>query len=297
MFHVTLIVNPFASRVDEHAVARVVEALQRVARVDTMVTERRGHATELAGQAADVDAVVVLGGDGVANEAVNGLARDIPFAALPGGGTSVFPRALGLPRDVAAAAAQVADALEAGRSRRITLGVANGRRFTFACGVGFDAAAVRRMEALGRRRDGRRPGDLAFTYELFRVLAESRFRLQPTLDVRGIGRAAAVLVANGDPYSYAGGLPLHVAPAARFELGLDVVAPVRVTAASVPRFVRYAFRGGAQEHARDVLYAHDLDVIEIVCDRPLPLQLDGEDLGDVSEVHVHAEREQLAVLV
>lgn len=297
MFHVALIVNPFASRVDERAVERVVEELQRAARVETRLTEHRGHATELAREVGDFDALLVFGGDGVANEAVNGLARDMPFGALPGGATSVLARALGLPRDPAGAAAQIADALTSSRSRRITLGIANGRRFTFACGVGFDAAAVRRVEALGRRRDGRRPGDLTFTRELFRVLAESRFQLTPALEVRGSGRAAAALISNGDPYSYVRGLPLHVAPEARFELGLDLVAPARITAGSVPRFVRYVFRGEGQQRASDVLYAHDLDDIEIACDRPLPLQVDGEDLGDVEHVRVHADRDALSVLV
>ena len=48
---------------------------------------------------------------------------------------------------------------------------------------------------------------------------------------------------------------------------------------------------------RRTLYGHDLDRIEIVCDRPLPLQADGEDLGDVSEALFECERDALAVLV
>ena len=77
---------------------------------------------------------------------------------VPGGGTSVLPRALGLPRDPIAAAY----ALAAGRERRISLGRANGRRFGFAAGVGLDAELVRRMDARGRDDEGRRPGDLTF---------------------------------------------------------------------------------------------------------------------------------------
>jgi diacylglycerol kinase family enzyme len=51
-------------------------------------------------------------------------------------------------------------------------------------------------------------------------------------------------------------------------------------------------------HSRkDVLYGHDLDRIEIACDRPLPLQADGEDLGDVEEAVFEAERDAVDVLI
>ena len=45
------------------------------------------------------------------------------------------------------------------------------------------------------------------------------------------------------------------------------------------------------------LYAHDVDRLEIVCDVPMPLQADGEDLGDVTEAHFESERDALTVLV
>ena len=107
--------------------------------------------------------------------------------------------------------------------------------------------------------------------------------------------AAFALVANGDPYSFAGGRPLRLAPEARFELGLDLVAPRRVRPAGIPRLLRYAFNGGG-EHAEDVLYGHDLDRIEVRSDRPLPLHVDGEDLGDVEAVVFEAERDAVWVL-
>ena len=55
--------------------------------------------------------------------------------------------------------------------------------------------------------------------------------------------------------------------------------------------------GRGQTGAGDVLYGHDLDRIEVVCDRPLPLQADGEDLGDVREAVFEAERDAIAVLI
>ena len=297
MIHLVLIVNPFASRVSESVLRAVEQELSRAAKVETRLTERRGHATEIARSLDGADAVAVFGGDGVLNEVLNGVGRDVPLAALPGGGTSVFARALGLPREPVRAAAQVVSALKEGRRRRISLGRVNGRRFGFAAGIGLDAAAVRRVDQLGRSASGRRAGDLAFAWSLARLLAETRGTLDPAIDVDGLGRAAFVLVAKCDPYTYAGPLAVHVAPEARFELGVDVVAPRRLTPRAVPRYLRYVLRGKGQQDADDVLYAHDLDRLEIHCDEPLPLQADGEDLGDADHVVIAAERGALTVLV
>jgi diacylglycerol kinase family enzyme len=106
-----------------------------------------------------------------------------------------------------------------------------------------------------------------------------------------------VLVANCDPYSYAGSVPLHVAPGARFEAGIDFIAPMRVRARDVPRLVGYLVRGKGQLEATDVLTGHDLDRIVVHCDEPLPLQADGEDLGDVDEAVFEVKRDAISVLV
>jgi diacylglycerol kinase family enzyme len=293
-----LIVNPYSTHVDPERVAAVEAALRAHVELATAYTEAPGHATELAANAArDGRAVVVLSGDGTYNEALNGADGTVPFGFLPGGGTSVLPRALGLPRDAARAAAAVGAALAERRLRRIGLGCVNGRRFCFAAGIGFDGEAVRRLNALGRGPNGARPGDLRFAEMFGRMVFERHGRWDEALEVEGAGRAAFVLVANGNPYSYAGRVPLHVAPRARFELGLDFVAPVRVRAHDVPRLVRYLVRGRGQESARDLLTGHDVDRIVVRCDRPLALQADGEDLGDVEEAVFEAQRDAVDVLV
>jgi diacylglycerol kinase family enzyme len=294
---VVLIVNPFASAVSEERVGAVERELGELASVRTLFTERPGHAAELAAAAAGVDGLVVFSGDGGFNEVLNGVPEGIPLGFLPGGGTSVLPRALGLPREPVDAARRLAEALEQGRRRRISLGRVNGRRFAFSSGIGLDAELVRRVDELGRRDDGKRPGDTAYLRAAARLVGSRRGRFEPALEVRGLGRAAFALVANADPYTYAGRLAVHVAPEARFELGLDLVAPKRVGPLALPRLLRYVATGRGQTRARDVLYAHDLDRIEIACDRPLPLQADGEDLGDVREAVFEAERDAIDVLV
>ena len=290
-----LVVNPFATRVNEQRLERVRAELERVAEVDVVLTERPGHATELVTEAGrdGAEAVVVFSGDGGFNEALNGLESDVPIGFLPGGGTSVLPRALGLPRDTVAAARQVADALAASRARRVSLGRVNGRRFAFGAGIGLPADVVRRVDDLGRA-DGRRPSDLAFVGAVVRVVAAQHWHFEPKLEIAGAGRAAAVFVANGSPYTYAGRLPLPVARRASFDGGLDFVAPVAVSPLSVP-FTAVRVLSG-RTGGDGFLRGHDLDRIEIRCDVPLPLHADGEDLGDVEHAVFEAERDAVAVL-
>jgi diacylglycerol kinase family enzyme len=284
-----LIVNPFASGVSERRLASVQAALP--AGTETVLTRARGEATELAAEwSPRAEALYVFSGDGTYNEVINGLTANVPVGFVPGGGTSVLPRALGLPRDPSRAAARIAN----GVPRRISLGRLNGRLFAFNAGVGFDAELVRRVDAMGRRADGKRPGDVAFSWTVVRALLDHRFRYEQALEVDGLGRAAFALIANCSPYTYAGSLGLRFVPGASFEGGLDIVAPVEVRPRAVPRLAVQAFRGRPGE--ADVLRGHDLDRILIRCDLPMPVQVDGEDIGDVEEAEIVAVRDALTVL-
>ena len=173
----------------------------------------------------------------------------------------------------------------------------NGRRFAFAAGIGLDAELLRLLDERGRDATGRRPGDRVFAWLTVRTLAAHRGRFDPLLEIEGLGRAAFALVGNCDPYTYVGKIPLHATPRATFEGGLDLVAPRSVGPLAWPRFAAYLASGRGHDRARDLLTGHDRDRIEIRCDAPTPLQVDGEDLGDVVSVVLEAERGAVTVLV
>lgn len=269
---VSLIVNPYASRVTEQ---QVREEEERLRPVETLLTKRAGHAVELAREALG-DEVWVLGGDGVVNEVVNGLRPGVALGVIPAGYTNVLARALGPGR------------------HRMSVGRANGRRFTFSAGIGVDSDVVRHMETEARAHSGRRPGDVRYATAVARKLLGG---YEPRLELVGLGRAAIVFVSNDAVFTYAGRIPLRFMPEARFELGLDAVAPERVSPGSLARLLPRIASGRGLAGAKGVLSGHDLDRVEVRCDVPLPLQADGEDLGDVSEAVFEVERTALTVLV
>ena len=221
MPRVVLIVNPYSSGVSRSRLAAVAGALERKADVQIRQTEAPGHATELAEAAVgNADAVVVFSGDGTYNEAINGAAGELPFGFVPGGGASVFPRALGLPRSQVAAARA---------DRRCSRGgpepldrARPGQRPPLLLLVGHRA---RRRGGASRRRARARPpraggrATSTFVGVVARLVVESRLRLTPALEVEGYGRAAFVLVANGRPYTYAGPVPRRGRTAGRLRRG------------------------------------------------------------------------------
>src|ERR1700730_17193400 len=100
---VLLIWNPVSSGVDAEAIGAVMVAAADHVDLVAVHTRAAGDACRLADEAVaeGYQAFFVLGGDGTANEVVNGVGNRLPIGVLPAGGTSVLPRALMLPRSLA----------------------------------------------------------------------------------------------------------------------------------------------------------------------------------------------------
>ncbi len=289
-----LIVNPVATGVTPERISAVAGELAEAGPVEQLLTEYQGHATELVAHACKhYDEIYVYGGDGVYNEAVNGMLSTVPIGFVPGGATSVLPRALGLPRDPIACARHFT---RSNGTRRISLGRVNGRRFTFCAGLGLDAEIVRSTDSRGRD-NGKRASDLAFAADLGKIVKGRRGRLEPIMTVEGHGRCAFLVAANCDPYTYAGPIPLRAAPLASFELGLDLVGPKRLTPAGFAHLVWSLTVRPGHHLTSNYLYLHDVDGARVVCDGPTPLQVDGEDLGDVTDAILESERGALTVRI
>ncbi|HEX7938404.1 MAG TPA: diacylglycerol kinase family protein [Gemmatimonadaceae bacterium] len=188
-----MIVNPAARR----AAGARDEAIKAFAAAsvtcDVRLTERPGHAAELARtNAASYDAVFTLGGDGTAVEVISALSATGPaVGVLPGGTGNVIARSLKIPLSVARAV----PALLSGAETRMDLGrLGDGRHFVIGVGVGVDADMIAGASYAMKQR----LGFLAyFMSGIGAGIKLNRFRYRITADgAVHEGEAVSVLVAN-----------------------------------------------------------------------------------------------------
>lgn len=287
-----VIVNPYATTVSDRLRTLVVYALQGRYEVTAIDTESRGHATELCREAAleGYDVVVTFGGDGTVNEAANGLAGSpTPLCPLPGGNTNVFCRLLGIPAEIVDATEHLLGMADDWRPRRIDLPAVNDRCFTFSSGVGLDATVVRRVDA--RPHLKARFGPWFFTSAAVASFLRDYVVHPPRLEVespRG-WRAEGVtaIVQNADPYTYFRDRPVSLAAGATLDSGtLSAVALERATPVDVPTIAWRAMSKRAS-FVRHRQIAHDEGadgfVVRSRDGRPVPLQVDGDYVGAVTE--------------
>jgi diacylglycerol kinase family enzyme len=298
-----LITNPEATSVTMRTRDVITRALSSDLVVDLAETKRRGHAQHLAAGAVHegYDLVLVLGGDGTLNEAINGLAgTETPLGILPGGGTNVFARTHGIPKDAVEATAALLERLREGAApRRINLGKVNGRYFSFIAGVGFDAAVVRQVER--RFRMKKAIGEWYFVSRAVRTYffayntreAPMRIRLPDGTEHNGLRVAIA---GNSNPFTFLGERQFKITPLADAERGLDITGVRSLGLHHVLRFVWRAFGSGGHIQLRNVVYLHDLGRFEVIGTHALPLQVDGDYVGEATRFEFTSERDALALL-
>ena len=310
-----LVVNPAATTTSNRTREVLASALEADLKLEVAHTRARGHAAELAREARadELDVVVVLGGDGTVNEVVNGLLAEGPadgvpdLAVVPGGGTNVFSRALGIPADPVEATGALLDALRDHRRRSIGLGLAGNRWFTFNAGMGWDAEVVARVDQ--RRRS--RPTQQRHTTPTDYVRAAvSQFFLHTdrrspaiTLEVPGAEPQPVhmAIVANTAPWTYLGDRPLLTSPEASFDTGLDLYALTRLRTVGTLSEARRLLRGRpapSRRAARTLVHRqHDLAELTLRASRPVAAQVDGEALGDLQALTFRAVPNALCVVV
>ena len=286
-----IIVNPYAATVSHRLRHLVVYALRGRFEVDAVDTEARGHATELCREAAHegYDVVVAFGGDGTVNEAANGLlGSSTPLCALPGGSANVFARMLGIPGELVDATEHLLAMADDWRPRKVDLGVVNGRCFTFNSGVGLDASVVKRVDS--RPHLKARLGPYYFAWKALTTFARRYLLRTPRMEVAAGERtlqAVTAIVQNGSPFTYFHDRPIEIAEGAALDSGvlagavLHRATPVGMSLLGLralsprARVVRHRQVTGFQQVAELTVRSAD--------GRALPLQADGDYLGDVDE--------------
>jgi diacylglycerol kinase family enzyme len=299
-----IIVNPYASTVSDRLRHLVVYALQGRYEVDAVDTEERGHAIELCREAAHegYDVVVAFGGDGTVNEAANGLrGSPTPLCCLPGGSANVFGKMLGIPGELVEATEHLLAMADDWRPRKVDLGVVNGRYFTFSSGLGVDASVVERVDSNPKLKA--RLGPYYFTWAAVSTFARHYLVRPPRMAVQAGGETfegVTTIVQNGSPFTYFNGRPIEIAETNALDSGEFAGCVLhRARPLDMPSIAWRAF----SRHARVTRHRHVSafsEVVELTVrssdERPLPLQVDGDYLGEVTEARYSICPQALSVV-
>jgi len=325
-----LIVNPHATSTTGPRRDVIVRALSSAVDLEVVQTRYRGDATRLAASAAadKFGLLMTLGGDGTVNEAVNGLmtggqdsavsqqhgqaiadppdpptatADELPaLAALPGGNANVFTRSLRLPDDPIDAVAKIIEDLANGRERRIGLGMANGRYFTFNAGLGLDAEVVRAVE--GRRAHGQVVTPALYTMTALRQYYRVTDRRHPAITICTPADLSTepvyqCIVSNSAPWTYLGRKPVNTNPDAGFDTGLDLFALRSLSTPATLWVLRQMLSDRrVPPSGGGVVTGHDLAEIVLEAGRPVAFQVDGEYMGEAENVRFRAVPDALRVV-
>jgi diacylglycerol kinase family enzyme len=289
-----LVVNPYASTVSGRLKNVVVYALQSRYELEVVDTRERNHATAIVRDALGrqhYDIVCSFGGDGTANEVINGMfGTDVPFTFLPGGLTNVIGRILGIPDDIVDATEHLLTMADHFEPRKVDLGDANGRKFIFAAGCGLDAEIVEKCESrpVMKKRFGQNYYVVSAVSKFARHLGR---RAELEIDVNGVKTKGIVAIAqNGRPFTYFGEREIDLAPTAGLEtrsLSLTVLdranpldfAPLATRLLSQKLAVarnRHIRIEDAFEHARVTRRKQD--------GKQIGLQADGDYIGHFDEI-------------
>ena len=313
---ILLVVNSFASSVTARNTVIVHRALSRAHDVQVVETNRRGHATRFAQDAAHrgVDLVISFGGDGTLNEVATGVAgTDTALGVLPGGSTNVFARTIGLPNDPVAAVDLLVNGLTDpdANIRPIGLGRVNGRFFCFHTGIGYDAAVVRAVETRASLK--RWAGHPLFIYAALKTWMFGYDRSQPHFSVTADGAIGGpggldidpsdelerprfdptrtvddgyfTVVLNTNPYSFLGNRPLDLSPEAGLDKPLVAVTFRTMSAVAIIKTLAGALRGGGVTPNENVSRFDDVHELIVEHHSPFPYQVDGDYLGETTRLH------------
>jgi diacylglycerol kinase family enzyme len=296
-----LVTNLTARTVSVRLKQVIVKALSADLKLEVADTEARHHATELASDAAEngFDFVIVFGGDGTMNEVANALVgTDTALALLPGGMANVLCRTIGIPIDIVEATGYLLNRIQSGTTRRINVGRMDGRYFIMSCGIGLDAATVRRVEENPAAK--RRYRDWFFIYSAFRAAIGEYRGKDPYIRVTSEDISEEVvlaIVSNIPQLTYFKRWPVTITPEASLESGLDLLGMKRFPMRYIPPLFWSTLRSRNHVNWKQIVYKHDVNSVTLKSESDtFPIQVDGEFVGDRRELQVDLVPNGLSIL-
>ena len=275
------------------------------------VTKRPGHACELAKRISSMEdndiRLVVVGGDGTINEAINGITdfSRVRFGIIPTGSGNDFARGMGIPKDTEKALDLV---LSANKGRKVDVGEVmtdDGakRRFVISSGIGLDAIVCKKVSTSKRKKllNLLKHGNLSYVFMTISSLfsmktykVKIKMMDDKTKDDEEVSYDDLIVFTAMNCSAEGGGVPMN--PNALPDDGLLSICSI----SGIPKwktfFLLPALCRGKHVGKKGFLL-RDLEGVVFESEEPMVLHADGEYVGDVKRIEMFVMQDALNVLV
>ena len=254
---------------------------------DLVMTERAGHATELAARAKNdnTDIVVAIGGDGTVNEVARGIVHSrTALGIIPCGSGNGLARHLILPMNIK----KCIKVLNACEIHALDYGVINGYPFFCTCGMGFDAFVSMKFAESGKR------GPISYAENILREGLKYRPETYTIEDETGSRQYKAFLISCANASQY--GNNAYIAPQASMSDGLiDVIIMEPFDVIEAPQVSFDMFNKTLDKNSK--IKTFKCKELHIHRSKPGVIHYDGDPVMTGEDINVHLEEKGIRIVV
>ena len=288
---IIFIMNPISGTASKAGIPNLIDSTldKELFEYEIKLTERAGHASELATEAKNnhADIVVAVGGDGTVNEVARSLVHsDTALGILPCGSGNGLARHLLLPMNLK----KSIEVINAGKIHDLDYGVINGHPFFCTCGMGFDAFISYKFAGAGKR------GPMTY---IENVLKEGLKYKPETYEVeiedeKEPQKYNAFLIACANASQY--GNNAYIAPKATMTDGLmDVIIMEPFTAFDAPQISIDIINKTLDKNSK--IKTLRAKRIHIHRNHPGAIHYDGDPIMTGTDVDVHIEERGIRIII
>ena len=265
-----VLINPKSGRGKSQKIGKKVSAFFKSQNLKFALFETqdncRGSQTVKNNLTSNYTDLMIIGGDGTINEAINGLKFDLPVSFIPSGSGNDFVKNINIGSKLES---QLDTALH-GPINRIDLGICNDRKFINGVGIGFDGQIAADMI---HRKVRFLSGQLKYYYHVLHILGSYKYRdFDLTID-RVPQRENLILLTIANGTTFGGGFKLT--PHAKLNDGKLSVCTIGILS-PLQRYLKVlTLQKGSHHHLKEVSLFDAKEII-IGANAQLEAHIDGE---------------------
>jgi len=286
---IVFIMNPISGTSSKAAVPSLIDSTldKEQFEYEIKMTERAGHASELAAEARDnhADIVVAVGGDGTVNEVARSITHsDTALGILPCGSGNGLARHLLLPLNLK----KSIEVINACEIRPLDYGVINGYPFFCTCGMGFDAFVSMKFAESGKR------GPISYAENILKEGLKYKPETYTLEDETGTKQYKAFLISCANASQY--GNNAYIAPQASMSDGLmDVIIMEPFDVIEAPQVSFDMFNKTLDKNSK--IKTFRCKKLHISRSNPGVIHYDGDPVMTGADIDVHLEEKGIKIIV